>query len=83
MYTMCTYLSKNLKKDEFGFCYIYILSGQKFIEIAKNGQWKPAVCCQTVLPDRSILKGQKLMERAKINKLKWDILSIFNNVTKS
>ena len=36
--------------------YIYILSGQKFIENAKNIQlasfWKPEVCGQTVLPDR-------------------------------
>ena len=28
---------------------------------------------QTVLPDRSILKGQKLVENAQIETLKWDI----------
>ena len=33
------FVKKFKKKDEFGFCYIYILSGQKFIEIAKNGQF--------------------------------------------
>ena len=30
--------------------YVYILSGQKFIRNTKNGE----VCCQTVLPDRSL-----------------------------
>ena len=29
---------------------------------------------QTMLPDRSILVGQKLVENAKIEKFKWDIL---------
>ena len=28
-----------------------------------------------MLPDRSILKGQKLIENAKIKKVKWYILS--------
>ena len=47
--------------------YIYILSGQKSIKNAKNGPfWKPKACGQTVLPDRSILIGQKLLENAKI-----------------
>ena len=35
---------------------------------------------QTVLPDRSILKGQKLMENAKIEKIKCDILNYFQTV---
>ena len=44
----------------------------------KNGQfwasfWKPEACGQTVLPDRSILIGQKLVENAKIKKIKCDI----------
>ena len=30
--------------------------------------WKPEVCCQTVLPDSSVLKGQKSVENAKIEK---------------
>ena len=29
--------------------------------------WKPEACGQTVLPDRSILKGQNLVENAKIS----------------
>ena len=37
---------------------------------AKNGQFgeflKTKVCCQTVLPDRYILTGQKLVKNAKI-----------------
>ena len=30
--------------------------------------WKPEACGQTVLPDRSVLIGQKLVENAKIRK---------------
>ena len=37
--------------------------------------WKPEACGQTVLPDRSVLIGQKLVENAKIQKIKCDILS--------
>ena len=52
--------------------YIYILSGQKFIKSAKMVNlasfWKPVACGQTVLPDMSILVGQKLMENAEIEK---------------
>ena len=62
--------------------YAYILSVQKFIKNAKNGPFwrvfhKPEACGQTVLPDRSILIGQKLVENAKIQKFKCDILSNF------
>ena len=38
---------------------------------------KSEACGQTVLPDRSILIGQKLVENAKIEKLKCDILGDF------
>ena len=39
----------------------------------KNGQFwrvfrKPGACGQTVLPDRSVLIGQNLVENAKIKK---------------
>ena len=62
--------------------YAYILSGQKLIKNAKNGPFwrsfeKPEACGQTVLPDRSIVIGQKLVENAKIQKFKCDILSNF------
>ena len=54
--------------------YAYIFSGQKLIKNAKNRPFwrvfrkprKPEACGQTVLPDRSVLKGQKLAENAKI-----------------
>ena len=53
--------------------YVYILSGQKFIEKAKNSQfgefWKTEACGQTVLPDRSTLLLQKLLQTAKIENL--------------
>ena len=50
------------------------LSGQKLIKKAKKWSilasfWKPEVFGQTVLPDRSILKEQKLVENAKIKKI--------------
>ena len=58
---------ENLRKSRIQHCersYIYILS-------AKNGPfwrffWKPEACGQTVLPDKSILIGQKLVKNAKI-----------------
>ena len=45
--------------------YVYILSRQKFIENAKKSSflasfWKHEACGQTVLPDRSLLKGLKI-----------------------
>ena len=43
---------------------------------------KPETCGQTVLPDRSILIGQKLVENAKIKKFKCDILSDFQTLCK-
>ena len=50
--------------------YVYVFSEQKLINNAKNGSfwrvfWKPEDCGQTVLPDRSVLIGQKLVENAK------------------
>ena len=38
---------------------------------------------QTVLPDRSILIGQKLVENVKIRKFKCDIVSNFQTMWKS
>ena len=66
---------KSQKKVSFNIAseasYVYILSGQKLLKNAKNVSilasfWKPEACGQTVLPDRSVLKGQKLVENAKI-----------------
>ena len=56
------------------------MSGQKFIKNTKNGPFlaifrKPESCGQTVLPDGSILIGQKLVENVKIQKFKCDILT--------
>ena len=42
--------------------------------------WKRKACGQTVLPDRSVLIGQKLVENAKIKKFKCDILSNFQTM---
>ena len=51
--------------------YVYILSGQKLSKNAKNGPFwrvfeKPEACGQIVLPDRSVLIGQKLLENTKM-----------------
>ena len=51
--------------------YVYILSGQKLIKKTKNPQFWQVLrkaCGKTVLPDRSLLIGQKLVENAKIEK---------------
>ena len=40
----------------------------------------PEACGQTVLPDRSVLIGQKLVENAKNEKFKCDILSNFQTM---
>ena len=42
--------------------------------------WKSKACGQTVLPDSSILIGQKLAENAKIEKLECVILGDFQTV---
>ena len=42
--------------------------------------WKPEACGQTVLPDRSVLIGQKWVENAKIQKFKCDILGDFQTL---
>ena len=44
---------------------------------------KPEACGQTVLPDRSVLKGQKLVENAKMPKFKYDIMSDFQTTSQS
>ena len=41
---------------------------------------KPEACRQSVLPDRSLLIGQKLVENAKIGKFKCDIWSNFQTL---
>ena len=41
---------------------------------------KPEACGQTVLPERSVLIGQKLIENAKIIKFKCDFKSNFQTL---
>ena len=48
--------------------YIYILSRQKFTKKVNFGEFLKT----WVLPDRSILIGQKLMKNVKIEKFKCD-----------
>ena len=43
--------------------------------------WKPVISGQTVLPDTSLLKGQKLVKNAKnAKKFKYDIFSNFQTL---
>ena len=42
--------------------------------------WKSAACSQTALPDKSLLIRQKLVEKAKIQKFKCDILVNFQTM---
>ena len=63
--------------------YVYILSGQKLIKNAKKWStlasfWKTEACGQTVLPDRSVLIGHKLVENANIKMRHFESFS--NNV---
>ena len=64
--------------------YVYILSGQKILKMPKMinfGEFlKSWIFGQTVLPDRSILIGQKLVENGKLQKFKCDILSNFQTM---
>ena len=51
----------------------YILSGQKLLKMPKIvnlTNQKPVTYGQTALPDRSLLKEQKLAKSAKIEKFK-------------
>ena len=41
-------------------------------------KWKPDICSQTVLPDRLLLIGQKLVENAKINQIRYFLKVISN-----
>ena len=41
---------------------------------------KPKACGQTVLPDRSISIGQKLVETAKIRKIQMSHFELFSNI---
>ena len=43
--------------------------------------WKPKACGYTVLPDRSSLIGQKLVESAKVEKFKCDNLINFETLS--
>ena len=65
--------------------YVYILCGQKLIKKCQKWSnlasfWKPKACSQIELPDRSVLIGQKLVESAKIQKFKCDILGDFQTL---
>ena len=76
---------KHILNIASGASYVYILSGQKLITSAQNGPFwrvfdKPEACGQTVLPDRAVLIGQKLVKNAKIQKFKCDILSNFQTM---
>ena len=49
----------------------------KMVNLFFSELLKTETCGQTVLPDRSVLMVQQLLENAKF---KWDILSIFQTL---
>ena len=65
VFVMCRYFMnarclKITEKLSFDATYVYILSGQKLIKMQKMVHFgKPEVYSLTVLPDRSLLIGQK------------------------
>ena len=72
------------KKSLIQYCERSELRIKSWIENAKNSQFgefmKIDVCGQTVLPNRLILIWQIMVEDAKIEKLKWDILDDFETM---
>ena len=65
-------ISQSEKVSFYDIASEYILTEQKFIKMLKMANsaifWKIEACGQTVLPDRSVLIGQKLVENVKIEK---------------
>ena len=64
--------------------YGHILSGQKLPKITKTminltSFWNNEPCSQTVLPDRSILIGQKLVEKSHKSKIQMRHFDWFSN----
>ena len=64
--------------SEASYVYNLIKNAPKLSILASF--WTPKACGQTVLPDRSVLIGQKLAENAKIKISKFDILSHFQTM---
>ena len=63
-------LIQQCERSELCFYFEWTVVDYKWSVLASF--WKSVACGQTVLPDRSIVKGQKLMENAKIKKnMKW------------
>ena len=63
--------------------YVHILSKRKFIKNTKNcpflaSFWKPEVCGQTVLPDRSVLIGKNWRKMPKFKNSNATFWGIFN-----
>ena len=59
--------------------YVYILSGQKFIKNAKSSQFGDFLKTLS-LRSNSVTRHVTLVENAKIQKSKWDILSDFQTI---
>ena len=74
--------SFNIASEASDVC---MLNEQKLINNCRKWSilasfWKPEACGQTVLPDRSLLIGQKFVGNAKIQKFKYNILSDFQTM---
>ena len=61
-------------------CYVYILSGQKLIKNAKNGSFWRVFENLKLAVKQCYQTGQKMVENAKIEKFKCDILGDFQTL---
>ena len=76
---------ENHRNVPFNIATFTFCGDKKFIKKCQKWSilasfWKPEACGQIVLPDRSVLIGQKLVENAKIQKFKCDIFSDFQTL---
>ena len=72
-FTRCLKITEKVSFNILRLHFEWTKVNQKWSILASF--WKPKACGQTVLPDRSVLIGQKLMENAKC-----DILSNFQTM---
>ena len=71
------HLTKKVGRTVLSISQWYIFTEKVSFNIASEASYD---CGQTVLPDRSVLIGQKLVENAKVRKVKCDILGDFQTL---
>ena len=74
------YESKTIFENTLNVCIFWRENSKVFITLRSATKWKPEAWSQAVLPDRSLLIGQKSVKNAKLQKFKCDILSNFPTI---